>query len=88
MNNHSSNVKQCISKPYWIETALIVPTPLEGKELYTQLGFFQTILTDRYINRREIRVVPLKSPTSVEYEITQIFLILFSRAIYGGFNFC
>ena len=38
------------------QTALIVPTPLEGgDELYTQLGFFvQTILADRYIHRREM----------------------------------
>ena len=34
---------------------MIVPTPLEGEELYTQMGFFvQTILTDRYTHCPEL----------------------------------
>ena len=40
------------------------------EELYTQLRFFvQSILADRYIHRRELRVVSIKSPSSVEYGI-------------------
>ena len=57
----------------------IVPTPpLEGEELYTQMGFFvQSILADRYIHRRELRLVSLESLSSVEYGIKKIFLIFF-----------
>ena len=34
---------------------IFVPTLLRGEELYTQMGFFvQTILADRYNNRREL----------------------------------
>ena len=48
---------------------LFVPTPLEGEELQTQMGYFfvQTILSDRYIHRRELRLVSLESLSSVEY---------------------
>ena len=44
---------------------LIVPSPLKGRGTIYSNGFFfaQTILTDRYIYRRELRVVPLKSPS-------------------------
>ena len=60
---------------------IIVPTPLEGggggggeEELYTQIGFFvQTIFADRYIHRRELRLVSLESSSSVEYGIKKIF---------------
>ena len=45
-----------------------------GEELYTQMGsFFQTILADRYIHRRELRPVSLESSSSVEYGIKKIF---------------
>ena len=57
---------------------IVVPTPLEGEgeKLYTQMGFFVlTILADRYIHRRELRLVSLESLTSVEYRIKKIFLI-------------
>ena len=52
--------------------------------LYTQMGrnyilkwvvFVQTILADRYIHRRELRLVSLESSSSVEYGIHKIFLI-------------
>ena len=37
------------------------------------MGFFvQTILADRYIHRREVLVVSLKSSSSVEFEIKEI----------------
>ena len=59
--------------------AIFVPTPLEGGgELYTQPGFFvQSVLADRYINRRELRLVSLESLSSVEYENKKILLIFF-----------
>ena len=35
--------------------SLVVPTPLVGEELYTEMGFFvPTILADRNIHRREM----------------------------------
>ena len=48
---------------------------LRGEELYTQMGFFfvQTILADRYIHRRELRLVSLESLSSVEYGIKKVF---------------
>ena len=45
---------------------IFVPTLLQGEELYAQMGFFvQTILADRYNNRREMWVVSLQNPYSV-----------------------
>ena len=39
-----------------------------GEELYTQMGFFvQSILADRYIHRRELRLASLESLSSVEH---------------------
>ena len=64
---------------------IFVPTPLEGggEELCTQMGFFvQSILADRYIHRRELRLVSLESLSSVEYGFKKIFLIfVFDREI-------
>ena len=59
-------------------TALIyifVPTPLEGgRTIYSNGVFFvQSILADRYIHRRELRLVSLESLSSVEYGIEKIF---------------
>ena len=54
---------------------LIVPTPVEGGGTIYSTGFFfvQSILADRYINRRELRLVSLESLSSVEYRIKKIF---------------
>ena len=63
---------------------LFVPTPLEGGGTIYSNGFFfvQSILTDRYIHRRELRLVPLESLSSVEYGIEKIFLnFVFHREI-------
>ena len=66
---------------------VIVPTPLEGGGLYTQMGFFvQTILADRYIHHRELRLVSLESSPSVEYGIKKIFLFSFFTGL-SGFEF-
>ena len=56
---------------------LLFRSLLRGEELYTQMVFFvQTILADRYIHRRELRLVSIESLPSVEYGIKKIFLIL------------
>ena len=68
----------------FIYSTLIVPTPLEGGGTIYSNGFFfvQSILADRYIHRRELRLVSLESLSSVEYEIKNIFLIfVFDREI-------
>ena len=69
-------------------TNLICSDPLlRGEELYTQLGFFvQSILADRYIHRRELRLVSLESLSSVEYGVKKIFLIFFLTGRYRGLN--
>ena len=71
--------------PFRLYKSLIVPTPLEAEELYTQMVFFvQPILTDRYIHRIELWVVSLKSTSSVEYGIKRLFWLSFSGASYFG----
>ena len=56
---------------------VIVPTPLEGGGTIYSNGFFfvQSIFADRYIHRRELRLVSLESSSSVEYGIEKIFSI-------------
>ena len=55
---------------------------LRGGELYTQMGFFvQTILADRYIPRRELRLVSLESLSSVEYRIKKFFEFRFLQGV-------
>ena len=70
-------MKTKIAKCQLMVHQLIVPTPLEGgrEELYTQMGFFfvQSILADRYIHRRELRLVSLEILSSLEYGIKKIF---------------
>ena len=54
-----------------------------GEELYTQMGFFVlSNLADRYIHRREMCAVSLKSSSSVEFEIKKIDLnFVFFRGV-------
>ena len=54
---------------------LLFPTPLEGEGTIYSNGFFfvQSILADRYIHRRELRLVSLESLSNVEYGIKKIF---------------
>ena len=62
---------------YHFYTNIIVPTPLVGGggTIYSNGFFFVPwILADRYIHRREMCVVSLKSSSSVEFEIKKIFL--------------
>ena len=57
---------------------------LRGGGTIYSTGFFfvQSILADRYIHRRELRLVSLESLSSVEYGNKKIFLILvFDREI-------
>ena len=59
--------------------------PLLRGGLYTQIGFFvQTILADRNIHRRELRLVSLESLSSVEYRIKKIFFDI--RLLQGVFE--
>ena len=66
-------------------TIIFVPTPLEGgggRNYILNWVFFQSILADRYIHRRELRMVSLESLSSVEYGIQKIFSIfVFDREI-------
>ena len=57
-----------------MDILLIVPTPREGEGTIYSNGFFvQSILADRYIHRRELRLISLESLSSVEYGIKEIF---------------
>ena len=69
---------------------IIVPTLLEGGGTIYSNGFFfvQSILADRYIHRRELRLVSLESLSSVEYGIKKrFFLFSFLTGRYRGLNF-
>ena len=65
----------CIVHFYVRVFFIIVPTPLEGGgELYTQKCFFcSDNLADRYIQRRELRLVSLESLSREEYEKKTVF---------------
>ena len=54
---------------------IFVPTPLEGGGTISSNGrfFIQIIFADRYIHRRELRLVSLESLSSVEYGIKKVF---------------
>ena len=54
---------------------IVVPTPLEGEGTIYSNGFFfvQSILADRYIHRKELRLVSIESLYSVEYGIKKTF---------------
>ena len=49
--------------------------------------FVQSTLADRYIHRRELRLVSVESLSSVEYGIKKIFLFSFLTGRYRGLNF-
>ena len=52
-------------------SVIFFPTPLVGRGTIYSNGFFvQTILADRYIHRRELLVLSLKS---VEFKIEKVF---------------
>ena len=73
-----------IVQVYVNHSLLFVPTPLEGGGTIYSNGFFfvQSILADRYIHRREFRLVSLESLSSVEYGIKNyIFIFDFDREI-------
>ena len=64
----------------------IVPTPLKGGggSIYSTGFFVPSIWADRYIHRRELRLVSLESLSSVKYGIKKIFWIfVFDREISG-----
>ena len=68
---------------------LFVPTPPEGGRnyIFKWVFFVQSILADRYIHRRELRLVSLESLSSVENGTKKIFLFLFLTGRYRGLNF-
>ena len=49
--------------------------------------FVQSILADRYIHRRELRLVSLESLSAVEYGNKKIFSFLFLTGRYRGLKF-
>ena len=62
-------------KGHYYSSLLLFRLHLWGEELYTKMVFFvQTISADRYIHRREMWVLSLKSSSSVEFEIKKIFV--------------
>ena len=78
-----------LSKMYFSVSSFYLFRPLlRGEELYTQFFFVQTIFADRYINRRELRLVSLESSSSAEYGNKKIFLFSFFTGSYRGLNFC
>ena len=60
--------------------SIFVPTPLWGWRNYILkwVLFVQSILADRYNSRRELWVVSLESPSSVEYGIKKFFSVFAS----------
>ena len=55
-------------------SSLFVPTPLEGEGTIYSNGFFvQSFSADRYIHRRELRLVSLESLSSAECGTKKIF---------------
>ena len=67
----------------------VIRNPIEGAgRIYWNNFFVQSILTDWYINRREMGVVALESTSSVEFEMKTIFWYLFYSRSYRGLEFC
>ena len=72
--NHSNMLNFFIERGVWYN--FCSDPSWGGEELYTRMGFFvQSILADRYIHPRELRLVSLESLSSVEYGNKKIFLI-------------
>ena len=56
----------------------------EGGTIYSYGFFVQSNLADRYIHRKEMWVISLKSSSSIEFEIKMFF---FPNSSYRGLNF-
>ena len=69
--------KSCCSDPSWGGRNYILK----------QVFFVQSILADRYIHRRELRLASLESLSSVEYRIKKIFWFSSLTGRYRGLNF-
>ena len=67
-------IKKCLSCQTTLRSLLFRPHLWGRNYILKWVLFVQTILADRYIHRREIRVVSLKSLFSVEFETKMIFL--------------
>ena len=59
-----------------------------GGTKYSNGFFCSVILADRHIHRIEMRVVSLKSSSSVEFKIKMIFLIFVYFEELSRFKFC
>ena len=70
---------------FLVISILLFRSHLWVEELYTQICSDNFGLADRYIQRREMRVVSLKSSSTVEFEIKKIFSFnfVFSRSYWG-----
>ena len=49
-----------------------------GGTIYSNGFFVKTIFADRYINRRELRLVSLENSFSIEYRIKKMFFVFVS----------
>ena len=80
---------QCIYFKSAVASNIIVPTPLEGKGTVYSMGFcLQTILADRYHNRRELGVVLLESPSCVEHGMNFLFQFSLFIGSYQVLRIC
>ena len=74
-----------------IQNKIIVPTHfVEGSEqtaIYSSGFFVQSVLADRYIHRRELRLVSLEGLSSAEYGIKKIILIFVFHRVLSRFKF-
>ena len=66
----------------FVNSALIVPTPLEGGGTIYSKGFFvQTALADRYTHRSDLRLVSLESLSSIENGSKRFFYFRFLKGV-------
>ena len=67
---------------FFLIILIFIPNPLEGGgTIYSNEFFVQIIFDDRYIHRRELRLVSLESSFSVEYGKKKIFLFSFLERV-------
>ena len=70
-------IKKCLSCQTTLRSLLFRPHLWGRNYILKWVLFVETILADRYIHRREIRVVSLKSLFSVEFETKKILNFVF-----------
>ena len=73
----------------WLSASNCSDPTCGGRTIYSKrffLFFVQTILVDRYIHRRGMRIVSLKSSSSVKFEVKKIFWF-FCRGVTEDWRF-